>query len=84
MVEFVNLMHIGPDQIYNYDHDFVLLEFYIWEYTLRTVDDVTEGSAQEVPMIDALDWKGTARGLVHKSELFLSGFNGFCLYLRPT
>ena len=26
--EFVNLMHIGPDQIYNYDHDFVLLEFY--------------------------------------------------------
>ena len=67
MVEFVNLMHIGPDQIYNYDHDFVLLEFYIWEYTLRTVDDVTEGSAKEVPMIYALDWKGTARGLVHKS-----------------
>ena len=28
MVDFVNLMHIGPDQIYNYDHDFVLLEFY--------------------------------------------------------
>ena len=26
--EFVNLMHIGPNQIYNYDHDFVLLELH--------------------------------------------------------